>query len=301
VRSYVERRTRRIARTVTLSEVELFKTVTVRRTITGTRRAGRREAELMTRGKRPACAGYDALRLAVAACLHPEVLLATAATAGGADDGRERAVRPPEVTLSSSEQSDRRGTSSHPPGDEADALRLAALVDLARHGDSDAFGQLYDYYSPSVYRFVYYRVSTTQLAEDLTSDTFFRALRSISSFQWQGKDFGAWLMTIARNLVVDHYKSARSRLETSMPTIGDRPERAANPEEHVVQALTNDLLRAKLKELPSDQQECLVLRFLNSYSIAETAKALSKSEGAVKQLQLRAIRNLARLMPEDVR
>jgi RNA polymerase sigma-70 factor, ECF subfamily len=108
-------------------------------------------------------------------------------------------------------------------------------------------------------------------------------------------------MTIARNLVVDHYKSARSRLETSMPSIGDREETAANPEEHVLQTLTSELLREKLAELPGDQQECLVLRFLNSYSIAETAKVLGKSDGAVKQLQLRAIRNLARLMPEDLR
>jgi RNA polymerase sigma-70 factor, ECF subfamily len=255
----------------------------------------------MTRGNRPVRADYDALRLAVAVLLCPDIMLATGASVGDADGGRERAVQPPEVTLAASDTTDGRGSSLRPPGDQADALRVSALVDLARGGDSEAFGQLYDFYQPSVYRFVYYRVATSQLAEDLTSETFFRALRAISSFQWQGKDFGAWLMTIARNLVVDHYKSARSRLETSMPSIGDREETAANPEEHVLQSLTNELLREKLAELPGDQQECLVLRFLNSYSIAETAKVLGKSDGAVKQLQLRAIRNLARLMPEDLR
>ncbi|CAA9341187.1 MAG: RNA polymerase ECF-type sigma factor, partial [uncultured Nocardioidaceae bacterium] len=59
---------------------------------------------------------------------------------------------------------------------------------------------LYDHYQPSIYRFLVYRVGSVALAEDLTSETFFRALRSLGSFRWQGKDFGAWLTTIARNL-----------------------------------------------------------------------------------------------------
>jgi len=72
---------------------------------------------------------------------------------------------------------------------------------------------LYDHYHVSVYRFVYYRVGSVQLAEDLTGDTFFRALRSMNGFRWQGRDFGAWLMTIARNLTTDHFKAGRTRLE----------------------------------------------------------------------------------------
>jgi RNA polymerase sigma-70 factor (ECF subfamily) len=277
----------------------MFRSNAGQRTITAHGRGGGGgKRGLMRRGDRPACTGYEALRLAVIAVLRSDLLLATAA----AGDGRERSLRPPETMAStSSEVSDGYVRSVRALDEHADAPRIAALVDLARGGDSDAFGQLYDYYNGSVYRFVYYRVSSQQLAEDLTSDTFFRALRAINSFQWQGKDFGAWLMTIARNLVVDHYKSAKSRLETSLPSVGDRPETAANPEDHVVQTLTNELLRARLRELPADQQECLVLRFLNSYSIAETAKVLKKSDGAIKQLQLRAIRNLARLMPDDLR
>ena len=66
-------------------------------------------------------------------------------------------------------------------------------------------------------------------------------------------------------------------------------------------ALTSDVLREAMARLPAEQHECIVLRFLNGYSIAETAKSLGRSEGAVKQLQLRAIRNLAKLLPEDLR
>ncbi|MCW2819499.1 MAG: sigma-70 family polymerase sigma factor, partial [Marmoricola sp.] len=83
--------------------------------------------------------------------------------------------------------------------DRAEGQRLIALVELARGGDAEAFGLLYDHYQPQVYRFLYYRLGSVHLAEDLTADTFFRALRSMSTFRWQGKDFGAWLMTIARN------------------------------------------------------------------------------------------------------
>jgi RNA polymerase sigma-70 factor (ECF subfamily) len=226
--------------------------------------------------------GFDALRCAVA-----EVIL---------DSRFTMSSTPPRPV---SDSSGRPG--DYPPGDDETAQRIAALVDLARDGDADAFGQLYDHYSAGVYRFIYYRVSTQALAEDLTSETFFRALRSMASFQWQGKDFGAWLTTIARNLVVDHYKAGRTRLETSTDDFSDRTEVAAGPEEEVLANLTNEVLHAAMQKLPSEQQECLVLRFLNGSSIAETAKALGRSEGAIKQLQLRAVRNLAKLLPEGVR
>ena len=115
--------------------------------------------------------------------------------------------------------------------DEAVGTRLIALVDLARGGDTEAFGQLYDHYQPSVYRFVYYRVGSVTLAEDLTSETFFRALRSMGSFRWQGKDFGAWLMTIARNLTADHFKAGRTRLELTTEDMQTRTTHDRGPGE----------------------------------------------------------------------
>lgn len=199
-----------------------------------------------------------------------------------------------------------RGTARSGPGDprphgDPEADRIAALVDLARGGDAEAFGALYDHYHQAVYRFIYYRVSSQALAEDLLSETFFRALRSMASFHWQGKDFGAWLMTIARNLVVDHYKAARTRLETTTDDFSGHQGITEGPEDEVIANLTNEILHETLAALPAEQQECLVMRFLSGRSIAETAQALGRTEGAIKQLQLRAIRNLARLLPEGVR
>jgi len=184
--------------------------------------------------------------------------------------------------------------------DEAEATRLIALVELARGGDSEAFGQLFDHYHTSVYRFIYYRVSSVALAQDLASETFFRALRSMSSFRWQGKDFGAWLMTIARNLTADHYKSGRTRLEYTTEDMGAHDSSTEGPENAVLASLTNETLLKALSDLPTEQQECLIMRFLQGLSIAETAKILGRSDGAVKQLQLRGVRNLAKLLPEGV-
>jgi len=197
------------------------------------------------------------------------------------------------------------GGSSYSP-DDPEQERIAALVTLARQGDGEAFGQIYDRYVDAVYRYLYYRVGSAQVAEDLTSETFMRALRRIDSFRWQGKDIGAWFVTIARNLVADHLKSSRFRLEVST---GDILEAAhagsvnqggvnAGPEEIVLDHLRDTELLGAVKQLKADQQECIVLRFLHGLSVAETADVMQRSEGAIKQLQLRAVRSLAKLIHE---
>jgi RNA polymerase sigma-70 factor (ECF subfamily) len=182
--------------------------------------------------------------------------------------------------------------------------RVGQLVDRAKAGDTDAFAQLYDRYLDTIYRYVYYRVGSRQLAEDLTSETFLRALRSMGTFTWQGRDFGAWLVTIARNLVADHFKSSRFRLEVTiadMVATEGATESAESPEGVVIRSLTNAALLAAVKRLNPQQQECLVLRFLQGLSVAETAKVMGKNEGAVKTLQYRAVRTLAQLLPEGTR
>jgi len=185
--------------------------------------------------------------------------------------------------------------------DEAERTRLIALVELARGGDKDAFGLLYDHYQGPVYRFLFYRTRSAPLAEDLTSETFFRALRSMDNFRWQGKDFGAWLMTIARNLCTDHFKAGRTRLEMTTEDMAAHDDATEGPETAVLASLTNELLMAALQNLPVEQRDCLVMRFLQGMTIAETAEVLGRSDGAVKQLQLRGVRNLAKLMPKEVR
>jgi RNA polymerase sigma-70 factor (ECF subfamily) len=176
------------------------------------------------------------------------------------------------------------------------------LVKRAQAGDESAFSELYLRYYDTVYKFIYYRTGRWEQAQDLTSDTFLRALRRIGSVTWQGKDFGAWLITIARNLIADHHKSGRSRLEVSVAEMqDDRADFTAegNPELATIDHLSNVTLLTAVKQLNDEQQRCIILRFLNGFSVAETAEAMGKNVGAIKALQYRAVRTLNRILSEE--
>ena len=181
---------------------------------------------------------------------------------------------------------------------EADVV---ALVDRARDGDPDAFAALYDRYVERVYRFVLYRVhGDSALAEDVTSEVFLRALRKIKGFTWQGRDVGAWFLTIARNLVLDHFKSGRSRLEIlgiDNPTAVD--DRILNAEDEALARVSSQDLYKAIAQLGTEQQEVIYWRFLQGYSVAETAAAMGKSDGAIKALQYRAVKALYKLVVVD--
>ncbi|MGG7573010.1 ECF subfamily RNA polymerase sigma factor, BldN family [Streptomyces sirii] len=191
-------------------------------------------------------------------------------------------------------------TTARRPAD-SDSRRMMDLVERAQAGEAEAFGRLYDQYADTVYRYIYYRVGGRATAEDLTSETFLRALRRIGTFTWQGRDFGAWLVTIARNLVADHFKSSRFRLEVTTGEMLDANEVERSPEDSVLESLSNAALLEAVRKLNPQQQECVTLRFLQGLSVAETARVMGKNEGAIKTLQYRAVRTLARLLPEDAR
>ena len=185
-------------------------------------------------------------------------------------------------------------------GPPADMERVAALVELAQGGDAAAFGLLYERYVDLVYRYIYVRVGSSHLAEDLTSETFIRALRRIDSFSWQGKDIAAWFVTIARNLITDNAKSARFRMEVTTADMIDADRRVDGPETEVLAQLRDTRVFEAIRTLKPEQAECLVLRFMQGLSLAETALVIGKSEGAVKQLQLRAVRALHRELEGEV-
>jgi RNA polymerase sigma-70 factor, ECF subfamily len=199
---------------------------------------------------------------------------------------------------------------SDPAAQPADAVQPAqheesggawALVKAAQEGDMVAFGDLFDRYYDIVFRYVLFRTSDRSLAEDLTQETFVRALRRISSVSYQGRDIGAWFVTIARNLIFDHVKSSRYRLEQTTNEIIELAPSTGGPEQEVLNLATNDELLRCVGKLNRDQQECIQLRFLQGLSVAETAEIMDRNEGAVKALQHRAVRRLAQLLPEGLR
>lgn len=178
-----------------------------------------------------------------------------------------------------------------------------ALVRATQQGDVEAFGRLFDRYHDVVFRFVFYRLGDRGAAEDLTQETFVRAFRRITSVSYQGRDIGAWFVTIARNLVLDHVKSSRYRLEQATPEITDvAPDsQRPGPESEVIAGATHEELLRCVAKLGEDQQECITLRFLQGLSVSETAHIMGRNEGAVKALQHRAVRRLAQLLPEGLR
>ncbi|PZS34683.1 MAG: hypothetical protein DLM61_03185 [Pseudonocardiales bacterium] len=174
------------------------------------------------------------------------------------------------------------------------------LVEAAQQGDRAAFGELYTRYAPGVSRFVAARTGNNRpLAEDLTSETFTRALRRIESVTYQGKDPGAWLTTIARNLVFDDSKSSRYKLDTPVAEISDADSGDRGPEQTVIDRETAAEVRRHVAQLSTDQRQSIYHRFFEDRSVAETATAMGRSEGAVKALQHRGITALRAAMTAD--
>lgn len=187
------------------------------------------------------------------------------------------------------------------PADDGRDEEVWGLVEAAQAGDAEAFGRLYDRYVDVVHRYAYARLGDRTLAEDVTSETFLRALRRIGSVSYRGRDVGAWFVTIARNLVLDHVKSGRNRYEVVSGEPMDADRSTEGPEPAVLRRLSAEELLKCVRQLPPDQQECIVLRFLQGLSVAETAAAMHRNAGAVKALQHRALRRLATLLPDGLR
>ncbi|MFF0342715.1 RNA polymerase sigma factor [Kribbella sp. NPDC004875] len=171
------------------------------------------------------------------------------------------------------------------------------LIRLAQAGDGPAFGRLYDRYLPSIYRYTYSKTSSRSVAEDLTSETFLRAFRAIGKPRAR-LNFAAWLVTIARNVVIDHHRSGWSRLAVVTDEVDPQVDESAGPEQVALASVSEASLRGAMAGLPDDQRECLLLRFFTGLSISETAAAMDRTDGAVKQLQFRATNRLRGLIKD---
>ena len=189
--------------------------------------------------------------------------------------------------------------------DETDERRL---VEAAQQ-DRACFGDVYERYFELVYGYVARRVQDRAATEDLTSEVFRKALASLDRFKWTGAPFGAWLLRIASNLIADRFKRQAKdgvRVDTSFLTAGLAPGVDASAKQSQQVQLEDAERRAwvirKVDELPDDQRRVVRMRFAEEKSITEIAVELGRSEGAVKQLQFRALQNLRiKLTTEDTK
>jgi RNA polymerase sigma-70 factor, ECF subfamily len=169
------------------------------------------------------------------------------------------------------------------------------LVQSAVVGNALAFGRLYDRYQPMIYRFIAVKVGRREDAEDLTHQVFLAAWQGIGRYRDLGNPFSSWLYRIARNQVIDHYRAKK-------PNVSLDEMDAEMVEDPVISQL--DLPRkmqieqtlAAVRKLGQDYQDVIIIRFVEDFSLKETARAMKRSEGAVKLLQHRAIKELQKLL-----
>ncbi len=174
------------------------------------------------------------------------------------------------------------------------------LVAKSIAGDARAFGKLYDEFAERVYAFVRGRVGSTEDAEDVTAAVFLKAWEAIGGYDDRGLPFGAWIFRIARNAVIDSYR--RTSRNSDCAPVGDAPEMADGSmpvdESVFIRVRVEETLTA-MELLTEEQRSVLMLRFVWGFDLKDSAQALGKSEGAVKALQHRAVRSLARLLAEE--
>lgn len=169
------------------------------------------------------------------------------------------------------------------------------LIESCQRGDADAFGRLYDAYARKIYDFVYYRTHHRETAEDLTSDVFLKAFAKIGGFDAGKGTFSAWLYRIARNRVIDHYRTAKPADDIEdvwdLLRSGDDVARDAETRERLREVETH------LAALPAAQRDVVIMRAWDGLSYAEIAETLGKSEAACKMSFSRAVATLRKNAP----
>ncbi|MDY7080420.1 MAG: sigma-70 family RNA polymerase sigma factor [Chloroflexota bacterium] len=170
------------------------------------------------------------------------------------------------------------------------------LVDRAIAGNADAFGELYLQHMDAIYRYTYFRVGDVEDAEDLTEQVFLKAWEALPGYQQHGNRFISWLYRIAHNVVVDHHRRRKPILSTSLSEdeVGESKQPAAL--DQVIRAEEAAVLASAVAQLPDEQQQIVILRFVEGLRHAEVARIMDKSEGACRVIQHRALAALNKLL-----
>jgi RNA polymerase sigma-70 factor, ECF subfamily len=170
---------------------------------------------------------------------------------------------------------------------------VRVLVARAQRGDRAALEDLYLLHFDRVYSYLHMSVGNRHDAEDLTTQTFMKMLEAIRRFEWRSVPFSAWLLRIAHNLAMDHFRANRRwQPEEDLPESADGEECSA--EEQALASLGETRVLTLIERLSPEQRQVLTLKFVYRFSNGEVAAILGKTEGAVKSLQHRALASLER-------
>ena len=177
--------------------------------------------------------------------------------------------------------------------------RSDELIALAAAGDREAFGRLYEQHAVRVFRHAYFLTSDVSLAEDLTAQTFLKALEAISRYEDRGVPFIAWLLRITVNLAINHRKALKNGIHAQLPEQIADDDALSSPEQSCTMKSEGERVWTKVRELPLEQRQVIVMRFMEDLPYSDVAAVLGKSIGAVRVIQFRALHNLRNLLREE--
>jgi RNA polymerase sigma-70 factor (ECF subfamily) len=190
-----------------------------------------------------------------------------------------------------------RATAHERSGERAQARREEELIRRAQEFDEEALGWLYELFYPKLYNYAYLQLGNVQQAEDLASEVLLRVLESLKGYRFRGVPLAAWVFRIARNCLIDLHRRRQRRPEVDLyegiPNGHDSPQVMAE------RAVAQDEIRLALRRLTEEQQQVIILKFMQGMDNATVARVLGRSQGAVKSLQHRALVSLRKILSSE--
>jgi RNA polymerase sigma-70 factor, ECF subfamily len=173
-------------------------------------------------------------------------------------------------------------------------LEVESIVDRAVAGDTEAFGRLYDIYADRIYRHIYYRTSNVDDARDLTQEVFTKAWQVLPKYKRTKTPFLGWLFTISHNRVIDYYRTKKdyAYLNNEINMTGP----VSSPENLLDTELTQQEVRKAILQLPEDQQQVILMSFIEGFKYDEIAAALNKTEGNIRVIIHRGLRKMREIL-----
>jgi RNA polymerase sigma-70 factor, ECF subfamily len=176
-------------------------------------------------------------------------------------------------------------------------LEVESLVNQAVSGDTEAFGQLFDLYADRIYRHIYYRTSNMEDARDLTQEVFAKAWQVLPKYKSTRTPFLGWLFTISHNRVIDYYRTKKDHAflnpEITLEDQTGSPEKLAEAE------FTQQELRKAILRLPEDQQQVILMSFIEGFEYSEIARALNKTEGNIRVILHRGLKKMRTILERE--
>lgn len=176
---------------------------------------------------------------------------------------------------------------------------ISVLIERAARGDREAFGEIYEQHALRVFRHAYFLTGDPFLAEDLTAQTFLKALEAIPRYEQRGVPFIAWLLRIAGNLTINYKKAQKNGHHAQLPETLEDEDRFISPERSCEAKSNGERVWRLVSRLPHEQRQVVVMRFIDDLPYPEVAHVLGKSVGAVRVIQFRALASLRSMLQEE--